>query len=539
MKSLIFLLLLLIPLFGISQSKFDYDVSTPYRVIDGAEKYYFSTPKDGIVLSAKRDGKDIYIQRFDANTMKETARNKFSDMPQGFVIEYMGWFKDRAFCYFSVWDKKNTTEQLFYRELDFKNCGFKGKEKRIIAVKGKLTGAPVVTMGWWSMGVVDKFSFLMSHDSSKLLIQCRKKPEKRNDAINHDIIGMYVFDEDLNQITGNEVKMPYTEKRMDNIDYHINSEGIPHILAKVRKDDSGKDYVGVGKNKEANYNIELFRVDIPNSKIKATKINVEGYFLKDIWMYDGPDNAMICSGFYNNIKTSRSWDNADGIFLFRMKEEGGIKTKNFYEIPLEIINQYEKAGVQKRNENKEKKDKAEFSNLQLRRVVVQNDNSIIIAGETYYRVYHRTSNGGGYYTYHYEDMLMTKISPEGELLWMKKLPKKQSGRRPRGGLGFKYIALDGNHYLVFLDNVKNMTLGLDQRAALHMDGAGGYLTAYKINDATGKVSKVSIFDTKNVRGGLAVKQFHTGRILQVGEEEFIIELYKGQKEDVMIKIKVE
>ena len=66
-----------------------------------------------------------------------------------------------------------------------------------------------------------EFSFLLSKDRSKLLVQYRKKPEKRNDAISKDQIGMYVFDEDINEISGNELEMPYTEQMMEGPHGHL------------------------------------------------------------------------------------------------------------------------------------------------------------------------------------------------------------------------------------------------------------------------------------------------------------------------------
>lgn len=135
-------------------------------------------------------------------------------------------------------------------------------------------------------------------------------------------------------------------------------------------------------------------------------------------------------------------------------------------------------------------------------------------------------------------MLLTKIGADGELLWMRKLPKRQYGRRGRGGMGFQHMTIGKNHYFVFLDNVKNIELELDQYPAKHMDGRGGFLTAYKVNNESGKVGKVSIFDTTDLEG-YKVYQFHTGRMLPVSENEFMVEFYKKGKEDLMVKIKVE
>ncbi|MGH1339613.1 MAG: hypothetical protein ACRBFS_26075 [Aureispira sp.] len=537
MKHLKILFFLFLPFLSFGQDKFDYSVSEPYKVIDSPEKFYLSSSKNGIVLGFKRVGKDIWLQRFDANAMKEVERKKVSDMPSGFVLEHIRWFGERAYCYFSLWDRANQTEQLYYREIAPESCSFKGKSKRLIAVQGKLTGAPIMQIAFWSVGTIDKFSFLTSHDESKLLIQCRRKPVKRNDAINNDIIGMYVFDQDHNQLSGNEIKMPYTEQAMDNLDYHLDSEGIPYLLARVRSDGSHKNYKGIGAGKTINHHIELLKFDIPAGNIKVTKLDAKGYLLKDVWLYDGPQNNMICAGFYTQIKPGMSWFDADGICLFEMQNTGSINKKNFYEIPLEVINQYQKAGAQRRNENKDKKGKAQFEDLDMKRFIVQDDNSIVLIGEQFYIKEH-SSNGRVYYTYHYEDMLITKIDPTGTLAWMKKLPKRQASGNPRGGVSFKYLAIKGKHYVVFLDNVKNMTLGLNKRPAVHIDGKGGFLTAYGVDDTTGKVGKISIFDSRNVQG-IKIKQFSTYRMLQCSQDEFILEAYKGQKEDVMIKIKIQ
>jgi hypothetical protein len=79
--------LFLLPLLSFAQDKFAYKVSTPYRVIDSPEKFYFSSEKDNSVLSIKRVGNDLYMQRFDANSMKEVARERHSDLPKGFILE--------------------------------------------------------------------------------------------------------------------------------------------------------------------------------------------------------------------------------------------------------------------------------------------------------------------------------------------------------------------------------------------------------------------------------------------------------------------
>jgi hypothetical protein len=54
----------------------------------------------------------------------------------------------------------------------------------------------------------------------------------KNDAVSRDVIGFYMFDKDLNKVWGNEVRMPYTEEMMDNIDYTVTSKGEAYLLCR-------------------------------------------------------------------------------------------------------------------------------------------------------------------------------------------------------------------------------------------------------------------------------------------------------------------
>lgn len=538
----LFLLMLCLPLLAGAQKKFDYTISKPFKVIDARNKYYFSDIAKEKALSIKIDGKDIYMQSFDAKTMKELKRKEYDDFPKGFVIEQISWFEEHLYCFFSLWDRDAGKEQLFYREIDFDNCSFKGKEKRMLTVDGKLSGAPAAYLGMWSLGTVDKFAFLFSRDSSRMLVQYRRDPEIKRDKLSHDIIGMFIFDKELNPIAGNDIKMPYTEKKMDNVDYCVDAAGTPYMLAKVYDDNTTKDTKGKGDEKTANYHMELFKVDVKAKTVSTAKIEVDNQFIKDIWIYEGAGNAMLCAGFYNKKVSGWRWSSsisegdADGLFLFKLDKDGAILDKKFYEIPTEIINQYTKAGGKK--EKEKKNNKAELAHLNLREMLIGSDNSIVLIGEQYFVETTTDYRGNTTYSYHYNDILIAKIDPDGSLGWMRKLPKRQTGGAARGGMGFKRLTIGGNHYLVFLDNVKNLKLDLNERPATHADGMGGYLTAYSINDQTGIVNKVSIFDTREVAGGMEVFQFRTNRVLQISETEFLSEFYKKDKEDVMIKIKV-
>lgn len=553
---------------GVSWGQFDYDVSTPYQVVDG-EKFYLG--EDGKMLAIKRHGKEIYMQSFDARKPSLIKTQKYSEteLPKGFVIEKFHKFGNQYYLYFSVWDKENEKEQLFCREIDFDKGAFMGESKLLVKVDGKITGTPLVRffnrysvsrgtfMPSFAIDISGgkKFGFSFSQDSSKLIIQYRKKPVEKNDKLSFDIIGMHVYSHGMVQDAGKDITMPYTEKKMNNLDYTVDAEGTPYMLTKVYNDNATSEKVKNpdGKGKVANYKIELFKINLETGNIRITPIETGDKFLTKILLYENSKNEMVSVGYYNSLgPTSTNFFNqdeppTDGVCVFKLNKDGGVYGELYHEIPVEVINQYERQVTQNKNERKDAKGKAQFDFLALKECLVQKDGSIILVGEQYHVKEPPVQvNIPGMSTsqqrpeYYYEDVLITKINPDGSLGWMQKLPKRQMSNQPqKGGMSFQYIHDESNknHYVMYLDNVKNIDLDMDKVPAKHVDGAGGFLTAYKVNDATGKVSKENLFDMRDVKG-INVYQFNTDRIIHTGDNYFVVEVYKKGKEDVLIRINV-
>jgi len=161
----------------------------------------------------------------------------YDDFPKGFMVEKCIKLKDRFFLFYSLWDKEKEKEQLFVREIDAEKCSFKDKGKLVFDVDGKVTGALAQT-GFYSFNTMDKFDIISSFDESKLLIKYRKNPQIKNDDKSKDVIGFMVFDENLNSLSSKDVTMPYTEKKMDNLDYAIDADGNTYIASLIYRDNS-------------------------------------------------------------------------------------------------------------------------------------------------------------------------------------------------------------------------------------------------------------------------------------------------------------
>lgn len=531
-KVLVTGMLMLISIFSFAQVKvensYTYSVSNPYKVFDAGIKTYFS--KNNTTTAIKIAKSDILVQRFN-NDKPAFVNEKLYEkaLPKGAELENISELKDKYVIFYNLYDRDNKVEQLFALSINIDSGEFNGSPKLIFKIDGKLSV--------WS----DKFTMYKSHDKSKILIKYRRVPKEKRDKLSYDVIGFHLLDESLNQVNFREITMPYTERKTENLDYQLNSKGDLYMLEKVFHDDSNKDRKSK-KDETPNYHLEILTLESNSNEFKTTKLDLQDKFIKKLWFFDSSSDKMIFGGLYNS--GSKNLADVDGIVTFSLNKDYAITNKNFIEIPLELINQNEKESFVKKNIKKEAKEDedgegASVKNLYLRDLKVHEDGSITIIGEEDYIVVHTSStpNGGmsSSTTYYYGDVYVSKLDPNGKLSWMKKIPKLQAGKRGLGGMSYKYLFNNNSHFVVFLDNVKNIDLAMDKPPYKHSDGHGGYLTCVKINDVDGAVTKGTILNVRDIED-FNLHQISMDRVFQSSDNSFMMEAYKKKKEDIMLKI---
>ena len=513
-----------------------YEVSEPFPVFDAFQKRYFTDL--GRLLMVKNNGKELSLQLYDARSLKQIGTTYLEEVSKYFVVEEIIKVKDQYLLFYSIWNRDDETEKLFYRVIDFETGLFVTDESReIIEVKGRLEGTRKQS-GVYNFQVTEKFDFEKSSDGGKLLIKYKKKPEEDKGQPRFEQIGFFVFDDEVDLIWSKEITMNYPMETMFTFDYSMDSVGRIYILARVfdeifEEKRWKKEGVGI-------FHYEMLVVTEGSDQLNKNVIGLSGYHISDLYLFNSDDGKIRMAGTYND--GNGEVNNVDGVFVYVFDSSGVVIKKKRYEIPLEILNMYLNAKDKKKNLKKELEGSAEFKELKLKRLVQFEDGGLLIVGEQDFSVlkinYNSRSIGGSaYYEFRYNAILALRVDPEGNLLWMEKIPKKQYGTKGKGGMSFQYgfNKTDGKHYFVFMDNVKNMDLSLEEEPAQHDDGAGGYFTAYKLDDEDGRISKLSIFNVRDMED-LEISQFKADRVIQALDDAFIMEVYKKGKEDVLIRV---
>lgn len=327
------------------------------------------------------------ISTYDSKRLTLIESQSHNDkFPKNSVFEATVELNDKIYTFYSIWDKASKSEQLYAREINPTTCSFKGEDKLVVSVEGKITGTTLAT-GFYAYTTYEKYEFITSFDESKLLIKYRKEPKKMNDAINKDVIGYHVFNDKLSLIWGKEVMMPYTEKKMENLDYAVDSDGNVTLASLIYRDNTTRKI----KNKEINYDIELISVKARTGELTQNKINLaNNKHIVSLSLFEAANNELICTGYYSVGKNLYEIEGfVDGIFKFNSNQTKGNSSINYYDIPLDIINQnISQKQIDKNSEKELDKDRqVGLANLVPKSILISKDSldgSMIIIGEVQY-----------------------------------------------------------------------------------------------------------------------------------------------------------
>jgi hypothetical protein len=529
------LALVLIPslMFGQKLSDdFTVSVSEPFRVVDAQSKEYLALD-NGNVISAKMYGEKVFIQLFHVGDMKEIARNEYEDMPKYTKFIDVINVNNRIFYIYQAYNKKQKNFTVYSREINIDEASF--MEQKVLFTSdrkvanqfstGEITRSS--TGGFFNVATGPKFMVHQSYDASKVMITYRSYPREKNDALNYDDIGFYVFDNGMELIWGQEVKMPYTEAQINNVAYSVSSKGNGLMLVANRET---KTYQVISVTKGGD-------VKTKDLGVSADKI------VRTMKIRELANGNFLCAGFYANgieynFMASNFKYNINGLMYFKVSEEGDLLQEEYYDFTEDFLKQNLSEKQKEKLAKREKEGKAGIADLLLLDVIIKEDGSTFFLGERQFTDRPAFGPNSNKTYYKFMNALLIKVNKGGELAWMRKLPKFQYGFKGRGQLGVAYMEGKTADYITYVDNPKNINLdpsgGVPER---HVDEKGGFLTAYKVDHESGDVEKHTICELTDIKG-IHAYQFNTNRIVKSSDGVFLMEVYIKGKKDAMVKFEL-
>ena len=505
--------------------RYNVEAGKPYPVVDG-KKYYLECPTG--ILSVKVRGKSWMIQTLSSETLTQKTRKEYTDMPEDLDVESIDYFGDRVFVFYSLWDKPNEKEQLFYREIDPESGTFSGKSVKMLSIKGKVTGS-MIAAGFYRFKVTDKFDMVTSENKKFMLVQYRKKRDKK-DKDGPNTLEVAVFDEQLEKAWSGEVRLPYDAEKMSALDYTVDNKGRIAMIARVYSGTEEKV-----KNREPqDYRYELIRGGTFDEALVIVPIELPSKYILSMTLFEQQDGSLRASGYYNGLDNKTL--TADGLYTCSFSDKGNLENARFFEIPREILNMYvTKREAKKNDKNEDKGEEVGFRNLSLVKILTDDDGSFVVIGEQRFITVECTTDSKGnsrcYDVYHADDLLVSSFDAKGELSWMKRIPKRIRSLVPIGK-SFSYIHSDNEHHFMHFDQHKNVVVAVDE-----VPGSKGKLVVMvdRINEQTGAVAREIVLNTEEVKD-IKLYQLAQDRVVRTSNSELLMEAYIKGKEDILIRI---
>lgn len=340
-----------------------------------------------------------------------------------------------------------------------------------------------------------------SPDSTKVLrftqvFAEKGAPEKFHAAVHHE--------SGFNLLFSTEITLPYENQLLHVHRTGLGNDGTIYVLAVLYS-----EHVVLKSKGNPNYKYLLLVYPPGSNQGREYVLDLGDRFITDLSFKVTVTGDVVCAGFVSDLGLSsgthsgpnrgvstKGINTFNGIVFFRVDgATGTLKTKSILDLPETFLDQFR--ADETRGEGKELFD------YDLDRILLKADGGVIILAEQYYLNGTGAAPGlavggaGTYatYTYHYNNIVAASVSPEGQIEWCVKIPKKQKTVNDMGFYSsFATAIVDDKVIVVFNDNPENINIAASGEP-LAFNGKQSAAVAVTIDNA-GNIKKEILFSNK-------------------------------------------
>ena len=316
-----------------------------------------------------------------------------------------------------------------------------------------------------------QFDLEFSRDSSLLLLY-NQLPTQRGEV---EKFTLRVFDDQFELLWSRDVSLPYQDADFNIIEYRVDIDGNVFVLGRLRdreEEGSTPRYMIFGYTREGQDEQE-YRVALQDRHIKNLTFRLAG-------------NGDLVVGGYQSV-TPRSV--TAGVFYARIdpvsKSSGGVALVEF---PDEVRN------------STTTDERFALRSFRPRDIIPRSDGGAVLIGEQFFNVPVSVSTYTGIRNetyFHYGDLLVMNIGPDGELDWARRIPKLQDTANDSGAFSsFAQATVSDRFYFIYNDNPQNFSPDIRRRANLESRRSVLALTELT---RTGEVTTVPLFVNRDAR----------------------------------------
>lgn len=382
--------------------------------------------------------KNIDVEVYD-RSLKRLRKKSLSLEYKSNLLQYeaLKYRNDKLYLFTSFFNSAQKKNYLFMEVYDATTL----KRLQRMEIIGEFDSANRYESGF--------IGFEESFDKSKFLIYCQLSSKRKD----NEKVYCIIFDNDMQVLWENTLELPYPDVDLNVFEYRVSNDGGVYLLC--------RNFNKEGR-RTGNYLLASFNYG--GIDLHEYKLSLDGKIISDLSFLVNNENDLIVSGLYSLT----SWDKAKGVVYFRIDPNSkSVKVANVEELDPELIVDAVNYNTGKRREkilsNPDRLSRLELDNFVIRDLIPRSDGGILMITEKYYIREYNSMNSGFYtgrssvsgavnYSYHFEDIIVYNISPEGEIQWSTMIPKSQVSFNDKGYyLGFSYAITSKGINFIFND----------------------------------------------------------------------------------------
>lgn len=505
---------------------FKVSVGEPYKRVKTLDEYHFQYGSR--MLSLKKVNKNFIIERHSLSTLNRTPKNSSLAEIGNFIgIEQ---FKDTVVVFARKKNRLLAQKLLITQTKASRPFVFISEEEAIHDDFGFSS-----RYGYDIGSRINAFGIKKSFDDSKFVVVSKIKHKTNEEDVGlSNNLSIHVFNEDFSLDWEKTLPLPFNNRELQTEDFMVDPTGNFYVLGTKFKDASL--LATLDKNREE-YDSYILKIGKEDTDWQKGKIDTDKAIGESI-LFTNTKNEPVVIGFYSE-KAAKGY--ASGIYASKINTiQNNISTK-LHPIAIDTIINYEKRKASQINKGQRFIDDIEdLEGLKINKVTSNADGSFNLFAEQRYAKRNSSYLNGVtnvYYQYYYRNAYAAKIDGTGNLLWFNQLPKNQFSTRGKRAMSYIHQQFGGYHYLLYWDMYRNIYKNVGDFAELLEMKRQEYLfiTSFKINDITGKVTKAPIINSLDVEKQ-RISSFQMDKVLPINDHKLILEAHNGRGKNYLIKI---
>jgi hypothetical protein len=474
----------------------------------------------GEVLPLRAD--QFYTTRYSNNAMMQTI---FLARHTNFKVDYKGKIKlnvgnsmasfvdlrilnNEAYVFLE--DKMNGKHQLFCQKYS-EECKPEGKARL-------LAEYPLVR----SLGKSGYFSILQSKNRKFLSVEYQLQSRKEE----HELFSYKIFSNQFELISEGEYESPYVSRLAEFSNHFLSNTGDYFLACKVFEQNER------GRVQDAFSLKKVLIMHVKQDELEEFELEFDGRKIVDMRFSSDDNRILTFTGLYGEGMAS-----VTGIFYFRLDfDQQEVLDDGFEPFERDFITQdwSEKEKEHSRRMEERGKGGPSLYDFDIREIVTIADGSIIGMLEQFYTQTYTSSDVSNRLRsttyYHFNDIILYKVSPQGIFSWIQKIPKNQISINDGGYFSSvaRYIT-DSTMYMYFNDhrlNYDNNGNWNKERNPTSYRKKSNCLAFATINLNTGTVDRQNYFSREETDALAVPGKF----VSDYPNNELILVLQDGRKE---------